>query len=130
MSGAMTGGPASADDVLRSRLLELHRELIAVERLAYERDHGRLTPADLLENLIHHPTFAWLRPLSALIAETDVARDPETAAAEARRWRTEVRALLTAATEAGEFQRRYAERLQESPGVVMAHGAVMAALGR
>ena len=41
------GAPRNADDVLRSRLLDLHRELVEVERLAYERVHGRLTPADL-----------------------------------------------------------------------------------
>ena len=121
---------ARSDDVLRSKLLDLHRELVEAERLGYERVHGRLSPADLLENLLHHPTFSWLRPLSALIAEADAARDPETAEADARAWRTAVRTLLTADAEGAEFQRRYAERLQQSPGVVMAHAAVIEALGR
>jgi hypothetical protein len=121
---------ARTDDVLRSKLLELHRELVEVDRLMYERVHGRITPADLLDNLLHHPAFVWLRPLSALIAEADATRDPETAEADARAWRNAVRTLLTADPDGAEFQRRYAERLQQSPGVVMAHAAVIEALGR
>ena len=116
-------------EAVSAKLLDLHRELIEVERHAYERVHGRLSPAELLDNLIHHPQFAWLRPLSTLIAEADVAAeadDPE----ERDAWLAAVRALLTPDPEGADFQRRYAERLQESPGVVVAHAAVLGVLGR
>ena len=116
-------------DAVHAKLLALHRELVEVERHGYERVHGRLSPAELLDNLIHHPLFAWLRPLSTLIAEGDLAGesdDPE----ERRAWLAAARSLLTPDPSGDEFQRRYAERLQDSPGVVVAHAAAMGELGR
>ncbi|MFI5370972.1 MAG: hypothetical protein ACHQ52_05375 [Candidatus Eisenbacteria bacterium] len=118
---------AARIDTARGRLLELHRALVEVDRRAYERVHGRLTAGALLDNLIHHPVFAWLRPLSTLIAETD---DRGRASRTPSEWLAAARALLTADPEGGEFQRRYAERLQRSPEVVVAHAAARRVLGR
>lgn len=117
-------------DAARGRLLELHRALIEVDRRAYERVHGRLPAAAMLDNLIHHPAFAWLRPLSTLIAEADEVDDRGDTSRMPSEWSAAARALLTADPAGGEFQRRYAERLQESPDVVLAHAAVRRVLGR
>src|SRR5215203_3421907 len=56
---------------LRKSLLHLHKTLLEWERAAYERIHGRTSPGNLLTALMNDPQFAWLRPLSELIARID-----------------------------------------------------------
>ena len=59
------------------RLLRLHRILLDRERHAYETRHGAVSPGDLLRLLLHDEHFAWLRPLSMLIAQMDEAVDAD-----------------------------------------------------
>jgi hypothetical protein len=84
---------------LRPQLLELHRSLVESQRIGYERVHGRTSAADFLQVLINDPAFAWLKPLTGLVAQLD-----------------EVLASN------GEFQRRYRDELHQSPDVALAHG--------
>jgi len=57
---------------LRSSLLDLHKSLMDAQRVRYEREHGRVrTPNEFLGLVLEHPSFAWLRSLSALIAQLD-----------------------------------------------------------
>src|SRR5258706_12368031 len=57
---------------LRHSILELHKALLDAQRIRYEREHGRIQSAgELLGLVLEHPTFAWLRQLSALIARLD-----------------------------------------------------------
>ncbi|MEZ4398740.1 MAG: hypothetical protein R3B06_01880 [Kofleriaceae bacterium] len=107
-------------DQLRLRLLDLHRALIEVERVALERTRGRLTATALWHLLVEDPALAWLGPLSSVIVRLDegVAVDDEADL------RATVRALLTADPDGAPFQRRYAELLQAAPEVVLAHRAV------
>jgi len=57
---------------LRTTLLDLHKSLMDAQRVRYEREHGRIqTPNEFLGLLLEHPSFAWLRSLSALIAQLD-----------------------------------------------------------
>jgi len=91
------------------------------------------SPGELLQMLTKDPEFNWLRSLSELIVDIDVARDEEPAA------RDEFALGLRAAVErfvlppqdmnsADEFARRYWPYVQEDPHVAMAHGAVKRAI--
>jgi hypothetical protein len=57
---------------IRIRLLNLHKALLDAERAVYERAHGPV-PSNLafLNLVLNHEEFAWLRPMSGLIALVD-----------------------------------------------------------
>lgn len=108
---------------LRKALLHLHKTLLDWERSAYERVHGRVTAAEMLNVIVEHPQFAWLRPISELIVRIDTTVDTEPPAGAA-----EVEALVararevTAADENGSpHAQRYHTALQEHPDAVFAH---------
>jgi hypothetical protein len=111
------------------RLLLLHRILLDRERHAYEARHGAVSSGDLLRLLLHDEHFAWLRPLSTLIAGMDerVDADEPMAPADAEAAFREVHRLLKSA-DSGAFQDKYRQALQDSPDVVMAHAGVSAVL--
>jgi hypothetical protein len=109
---------------VRTALLDLHKALLESERASYEQAFGKIgSPYQFLQLLTSDPWFAWLQPVTQLIASIDEALDgkePLTAAS--------VRALLDrtksllAPTAAGEgFSRHYDEALQRDPDVVFAH---------
>lgn len=109
---------------VRTALLDLHKALLESERASYEQAFGKIgTSYQFLQLLTTDPWFAWLQPVTQLIAAIDEALDgkePLTA--------TGVRALLDrtksllAPTAAGEgFSRHYDEALQRDPDVVFAH---------
>jgi hypothetical protein len=115
---------------IRHKLLDLHKSIIDVTRIAHERIHGRVSAGEFLGVLVEGAEYAWLRPLTALIVqldELDEAQDP-VAAQDADAWRSELASLLHADAGGSDFQRRYAELLQASPEVGLAHAAVLRAL--
>lgn len=124
--------PGIAEDLtpLRSRLHDLHRQLLEAERVDLERYGGRLTGAEFLQIASGSFRLAWLRPLSELIVaidETLEAGDEEPAESpEALVAR--VRGLVAPPDAGTPFGRRYLTMLQVSPAVVMAHGALVGAL--
>ena len=109
---------------LRQALLPLHKILIDSERRTYERTFGRIgTPYHFLHLLTRDPWFAWLAPVTQLLAMMDERLDESepltTAAVEdfAQRLKT-----LLVPTETGEgFSRHYDEALQRSPDMLFAH---------
>jgi hypothetical protein len=112
---------------LREAMLRLHKALLESERTSYEATFGKIqSPYQFLQLLTSDPWFAWLRPMSQLIAtmdETLEAKTPLTLAG--------VDALLVQTkaqlvpTESGDgFSRHYDEALQRDPDVVFAHAAV------
>jgi hypothetical protein len=114
---------------LRSRLLDLHRGLLASERVDLERYGGRLTGAEFLQIASGSFRLAWLRPLSELIVAIDDALDDRETTAEAREALIgRVRAMVAPPDPGTPFGRRYLALLQVSPDVVMAHSAVVRAL--
>jgi hypothetical protein len=121
-----------ADDSLtevRLRLLDLHRALLEAERREHERAHGRLSDGEFLDALINDPAFAWLNPLTTLIVRLEELLEDETAqGATLADCVARIRSLLKPDAGGADFQRRYAEVLQRSPDVVVAHGNAMRAL--
>lgn len=110
---------------LSRRLLRLHKVLLERERHAYEQRHGSIPSGALLGLVLDDEAFAWLRSLSALIADIDAVVDTDELVAHegAQRALREARRLLKSG-EGGDFQDRYHVALQESPEVVMAHADV------
>src|SRR6267378_2784917 len=112
---------------LREALLLLHKALLESERVSYEATFGKITsPYQFLKLLTEDPWFAWLSPMTKLIAAMDErleAKAPLTAA-DADVLVDQAKKLLVA-TEAGEgFSRHYDEALQRTPDVVFAQAAV------
>ncbi len=127
----MTSPERRALGEIRAALRQLHRALLADERIQYERAFGRI-PSEfhLLVLAAEDPQFAWLRPLSTLIVRIDerFAGAEELSRADLQQIGAEIRALLLADGTPTPFQRVYQRVLQESPEVIMAHSAVMRSL--
>lgn len=107
----------------RIALLALHRALLEGERRGYEKVHGRVSGGDFLQALIQDPDFRWLAPLTRLIAQLDELEDAASVLAV-------IRELLSLRPEGSEFQRRYAERIDQDPDVAVAYGIAVAELRR
>jgi hypothetical protein len=119
--------PAGARErltALRDALLQLHKTLLEAERISYEASFGKIaSPYQFLHLLTSDPWFAWLAPVTQLIAVMDEmldAKEPLTAAGVddlTKRLKT-----LLIPSEVGEgFSRHYDEALQRSPDVLFAH---------
>ena len=117
---------------LREGLFSLHRALIASERVGYEEAFGAIgAPANFLRLLLNDPWFAWLRPLSGLMAAVDEAidsKEPLTRRRTEELLRT-ARELLRPDEEGEGFGRHYFIAMQRDPDVLLAHAAV-AKLGK
>jgi len=112
-------------DDLRTRLLRLHALLLTRERRAYEDLYGPITSAAFLQLLIGDERFAWLRPLSGIIAAIEEALEDEDSPEESvAMFVTRTRKLLRSG-EIGTFEKHYHAALQESPDIVMAHADVV-----
>lgn len=109
---------------LAHALRDLHKSLIEVAQATYEKQYGRVAgPGALLRLLLDDPWFAWLRPMSTLIAALDERSDDEAPleAAEFAERRAAVEQLLTGE---GPFADAYREVLQREPDVVVEHARV------
>ncbi|MES2305940.1 MAG: hypothetical protein V4558_10540 [Gemmatimonadota bacterium] len=108
---------------VREAMLNLHRNLLDAERMAYERMHGRVPgSADVLQLAIHDPWFAWLRPLTALLVAMDEAMLEDSPDADARvpSLLDEARLMVHADEDGSDFQQRLFEFVQRSPDVAIA----------
>jgi hypothetical protein len=113
---------------MRRELLELHRALVDSERREYERIRGRMTDRAFLEALIGAPELAWLNPLTSLIVRLEETLEESAAQEAVQDCIAEIRKLLKPNAEGQGFQRKYAEAMQRSPEVVVAHGRAVGAL--
>jgi len=111
---------------IRVSLLQLHQALMDMERKSFETAHGRVNSGELLQLVLNHEQFAWLRTVSALVVQIDEMLDADEQASAA-----DMLNLIAAArqlfAESGnqEFQQKYRTALQQEPDVVMAHSALM-----
>ena len=111
---------------LRLGLLRLHKTLLEMERNDFERAHGGVNSGELLQLVLNHEQFAWLRMVSALVVQIDETLDADEAITDADviNLIAGVRQLFTA-SENKEFSDKYRAALQQEPEVVMAHSALM-----
>jgi hypothetical protein len=123
-ASALGGDLRKRLDDARRALLRVHKSLLDYERAAYERSLGRIrNSGEFLQLVIHDAWFAWLRPLSEVIVRIDelLESDEPSAPAEAQAVLQQLRAMLQADEQGGDFQRHYHAALQDSPDVVLAH---------
>ena len=114
---------------LSARLLKLHKLLLEREREAYEEIHGPADAHQMLRLLLHEEQFAWLRPLSKLVAEMDDLVDSREPVSREDAERKYGQAFdLIGSGDPGLFQDKYRDALQASPEIVMAHASIRAVL--
>jgi hypothetical protein len=109
---------------LREALLRLHKALMESERAGYEKIFGRVaSPLQFLQLLTSDAWFAWLRPVSQLVAAMDEMLDGKEAltAAGAEALVRRAKVLLVASPGDDGFSGHYDEALQRDPDVVFAH---------
>jgi hypothetical protein len=112
---------------LREALLRLHKALIESERVGYEKTFGRIaSPYQFWQLLTNDAWFAWLRPVSQLVAAMDEMLDTKVAltATGADALAARARSLLVAVAGDDGFSGHYDEALQRDPDVVFAHAEV------
>jgi hypothetical protein len=120
--------PRAALGQVAEALRPLHKSLIDVTVVAYEKERGRIGgPSALFQLLVHDPYFAWLRPMSGLMAQIDEALDETDEAPDSAHFRARIEDLITEGRH--DFSQRYLEVLQNEPDVVMNHAALRRALG-
>lgn len=126
LSGPEPPGVRQRLTALREALLLLHKALLDSERLSYEASFGQISsPYQFLHLATNDPWFAWLTPVTQLIATMDAtldAKDPLTAAGVEALFQ-QAGTLLVATTDGEGFSRHYDEALQRSPDVILAHAA-------
>lgn len=118
------------DHVSRA-LLRLHKALLDGERVSYERVHGRIpSNGAFFQLVLGDAWFAWLRPLSQLMARFDelCEEDEVSSRAEIAEVIASARTLLTPSEDGEGFARHYYDALQREPDVVLAHAATRALL--
>jgi hypothetical protein len=119
--------PGAHRDNLVRALLRLHKALLDDERVSYERVHGRI-PSNgvILQLVLEDAWFAWLRPLSQVMAKLDELGEADDLpdGLDTTTLLASIRTLLTPSEEGTGFGRHYYEALQREPDVVLAHGAV------
>jgi len=111
---------------LRLGLLRLHKALLDHERINFERVSGRVSSGELLQLVITHPQFAWLRMISALATQIDeiLASEEQVSDEEVTNLIVKTRQLFTS-FDNEEFRHKYQTALQKEPEVVMAHSELM-----
>jgi hypothetical protein len=110
---------------LRKTLLHLHKILLDMERADFERESGRLNSGELLQLVINHTQFAWLRKMSALVVQIDELIDADDPAlpGDLQQILTQARTLFTEPADKT-FSEKYQAALQRNPDAVIAHSAV------
>lgn len=113
---------------LSAALLVLHKELLGVARAIYEREVEPIqSPNHFLQLLTGDPWFAWLSPLSQLIAAMDEAVDSKKPVPEAdiQALVNQARVLLVASENGVGFSKHFYNALQDNHDVVLAHANVV-----
>lgn len=111
---------------LRLRLLDLHKSLLEMERQDFEKMFGRVTTGELLQLVINHAQFGWLRMISALVVEIDeILNQEEPVTLSDFEVLISQAGLLFTSAGSAEFKTKYQSALQREPAVVMAHANLM-----
>ncbi len=110
---------------LRWSLLRLHKLLLEMERADYERGSGQLSSGELLQLVINHAQFAWLRLISALVVQIDelLSADEPITVDDFKQVMTQARQLITSPTNQV-FREKYEAALQRDPDALIAHSEV------
>jgi hypothetical protein len=115
---AATAAQLAALDAIRNDLLKVHRALLGVERLRYEKHRGRIeNNSAFLQLVINDPWFDWLRPMAQLVLMIDERTSDKKSplgGAEATSLLDRARSLLKADADGDAFQRLFYQAVQAS----------------
>lgn len=115
---------------LRPALLDLHKTLLDWQRSEYEREHGRQSGSEMLQLLLSHPQFEWLRAISALVVRIDEELEADASPpGELEALVDTIRATIAVRDVLSPFGQRYEAALQDSPDAIFAHKRVTTLLG-
>jgi hypothetical protein len=118
----------SALEEVSRKLQDLYGAVLAAERRFAPSGAG----LELLDRLMNDPAWAWLRPLSSLIAEADhaLAQDAELSAMEGAAAAAHIRGLIFGEGDLvdNEFLTHYRSLLQLDPKLASTHGELRALL--
>ncbi|MFN2577041.1 MAG: hypothetical protein ABR607_05060 [Pyrinomonadaceae bacterium] len=111
---------------LRLSLLRLHKTLLQMERINYEKRFGQVNSGELLQLVLNDTQFSWLRMISTLVVEIDEAlsSDESETVGDFEGLINQTRLLFTSPGNE-DFKIKYQAALQSEPAVVMAHSEVM-----
>src|SRR5687768_14204783 len=112
---------------LRQALLSLHRVLMERESYAYQQQHGPVTRGQLLHLLLNDPWFAWLRPVSKLVADIDemLHTDDPVTQHQGEDMIQRTRDLIAPDETGTGFGKHYFDAIQADPDVILEHRKVV-----
>ena len=119
--------PSQQLEALSRKLQQLHSQALAAEK----QFHPVMGDWELLDKLMKDPSWAWLRPLSALIADIDhvLSEDESPTEYDLAVVAGHIRDLLAGKGEAGQaFAERYVPLLQLHTELVATHGELKSLL--
>ena len=124
--------PKATLELLRKRVLDLHKALLGVERSRYESIHGRIENNYQFWGLLtSDPEFAWLGALTTYIVELEERIDDKenpVTQADVEQFGGYLRELTSGSERNPEFNFRYTEALQHDAGLLIAHNITMSTL--
>jgi hypothetical protein len=108
---------------LRQALLSLHKSLLEMERRAYEKQYGVVTPGELFRLVVDDAQFSWLHNISEFVVRIDEALSSEKGISDIdSRLAISLARKIFAPSESGDgFQKKYYDAIQRDPSVVMEH---------
>ncbi len=112
---------------LRLKILQQHKIMLEFERREFEALFGQVSTGELLQLLIDHAQFAWLRRMTDLIVLIDEANaDKEFPLNEqnAADYITQARELFSEDNPDLEFMERYHAVVEDYPDAFLKHGEI------
>ena len=107
----------------RLQMLQLHKVLIDIEKLEFEKTHGEITSGQFLNLLINDQSFNWLRNFSTMIVGVDEMLDLDDGYTELmiETHLSNMRNLLNLVTHDEEFKEKYTHSLRTNPEIAVKH---------
>lgn len=109
---------------IRTSFLHLHKALLDSEQLLYERSYGPIrSSGELLQLVIGHEWFSWLRPMSQFIIQIDEAlgaKEPMTQE-QAHELLTIAHQLLRSSEDGPSNEQRYYDAIQRDADIAFLH---------
>ena len=112
---------------LRLKILQQHKIMMEFERREFEALFGRINAGELLQLLINHAQFAWLRRMSefvVLVDETLADKEFPMTDRNAEDYIARARALFDPENPDEEFSLRYHAVVEDHPDAFLKHGEI------
>lgn len=115
---------------VRKALLATHKALLIFEKRQYEAVYGRIVNThEYLSAVDQHPSFQWLKSLSALITTIDeFTEEKETPGATLEGIMMYIDLLFTPSENQKPFTEKYFFAIQKDPDVLIAHTKLKSAI--